>query len=506
MNSIKSNITDFYEPQRQSITGIVILFADAVQKFIRHSWAFLLIVIYRFDIEKLTMYLLFIAGSLVLFMIYAYLVYRNFTFYIDNDRNEFVVKKGIFRKDQMAIPIQKIQQVNINQSLVQKLINVYSLGIETAGSSDKEVDIRAISHQQALLIKERLLEQGENSVENSISEDSSDIKTSKPFLKLSFLTLLKIGLVSNYGRSIALLIGFLGTMYNGLHDVITSFQLDENEINSSLEEGFALVSVSIIIGVMLAAVLLINIFSTIFKHFNFEISKHRRLLSISSGLLAKKNKIINPKKTQIISYSQNYFQRKMNFFDMFIKQASSDIVTQNPQDLSVEVPGCSQEERDGILSVLLKKQPVLDGFYVKNYRFFFKILFSGLLFPIAFYFVFAGLIYPEIREYEIFVWLYAFLLAIYSYFNYKNARLYISNDFVVVRSGAWDVSHEILETYKIQGVSLRQPFWYKKADVGHLTLHTAAGDLIFNFVKFSEIQNHVNRWLYEVEISNKEWM
>lgn len=506
MNSEHIDIVDFYKPQRQSLTGILILFADAVQKFFRQFWALLLVVFFRFDSEKIWIYIFSGTGFLILFLIYAYLVYRNFTFYIDHERNEFVVKKGVFRKEQMSIPIQKIQQVNINQSFIQKLIHVYSLGIETAGSSDKEVDIRAISHQQALLIKQRLLESDKNDVDNSFIENTSITNVNKPFLKLSLITLLKIALVSNYGRSIALLIGFIGTMYNGLQDLVNSLQLDEKEINSSLEQGFALVSLGIITIVLLIAVLLVNIFSTLIKHYDFEISMQRKLLSITSGLFAKKNKIINPQKTQIISYSQNFFQRKMKFYNLFIKQASSDIVAQNPQGLSVEVPGCSKEERDKILSVLLKNKPYFDGFYLKNYRYFIKVIFTGLLIPISVYVVLAIFFFPEIRDFQILAWIYALLLGIYSYFNYKNARLYISKEFVVIRSGAWDVSHEIIETYKIQGISLRQPFWYKRIDLGHLTLHTAAGDLMFNFVQFSEIQNHVNRWLYEVEISQKEWM
>lgn len=506
MKPEKHPVFDFYVPQRQSIVGVLVLFADAVQKFIQNFWVLLVLIIFKFNQEKWGFYLLGFVGFLTLFVFYAYLVHRNFLFYIDQKQDEFVVKKGVFRKDFLAIPINKIQQVNINQTFVQKLVNVYSLGIETAGSKDKEVDIRAISHEQALAIKERLLEQDYVNVENQIDLNATSTNEGKPFFKLSFLTLLKIGLVSNYGRTIALLIGFIGTMYNGLRDIIESFELDENEINSSLEEGFALVSTSIIIGLFMAAVLLINIFNTIFKHYNFEISKHRKLLSITSGLFSKKNKIINPKKTQVITFSQNYFQSKMNFFDMFIKQASSDMVTQNPQDLSLEVPGCSETEKNEILSILLKNQPVLDGFYVKNYRFFLKILFSGVLLPIVLYLIFAVKIYPDIRDFEICVWLYLLFISVYSYFSYKNARLYVTKYFVVIRSGAWDISHEILQNYKIQGITLKQPFWYKKADVGHVTLHTAAGDMFFNFGQYSEIEKHVNQWLFEVEVSNQEWM
>jgi putative membrane protein len=49
-------------------------------------------------------------------------------------------------------------------------------------------------------------------------------------------------------------------------------------------------------------------------------------------------------------------------------------------------------------------------------------------------------------------------------------------------------------------------FWHKTADIGYLTLHTAAGDMTFQLGNYTVIRQHVNRWLYEMESTDSNWM
>ena len=70
--------------------------------------------------------------------IISYLRYLNFTFYIDHENDEFIITEGILNKTKTTIQLYKIQQVNINQSLIQRLVGVYELAVDTAGSNKKE--------------------------------------------------------------------------------------------------------------------------------------------------------------------------------------------------------------------------------------------------------------------------------------------------------------------------------------------------------------------------------
>ena len=149
--------TDFSKPQRQSAAGIIINGAYIVQKFVRAMFIPLALFIVKSNKAALLYAALGLAGILVVSLIYAYFYYLKFTFYLDPKKQEFVIDKGVFGRKHLNIPVEKIQQVNINQGFLQKLIGVYSLQIDTAGTESKEVNIKAINGEIAYALKEHLL-------------------------------------------------------------------------------------------------------------------------------------------------------------------------------------------------------------------------------------------------------------------------------------------------------------------------------------------------------------
>ena len=149
---------NFNTPQRQSSIGIVVMFFDTLRQYIKAFFPLAVIWLVNFDkINKLYLVLGTIAVVLVVGVI-AFLKYKNFTFYIHDENEEFIISEGIFNKTITTIQLDKIQQVNINQSLLQRIINVYELEVDTAGGANKEGKIKAVSHALALSLKLRLLE------------------------------------------------------------------------------------------------------------------------------------------------------------------------------------------------------------------------------------------------------------------------------------------------------------------------------------------------------------
>src|SRR5690606_15364736 len=95
---------------------------------------------------------------LLLTLVYSVLSYLRFRFYIVEDKGEFVLEKGVFSSEVVSIPYNKIQQVNFKRNLLQRLIGVYSAVIDTAGSKDKEVEIKALTKTQADALGQLLME------------------------------------------------------------------------------------------------------------------------------------------------------------------------------------------------------------------------------------------------------------------------------------------------------------------------------------------------------------
>lgn len=501
---------DFSIPQKQSASGIIILFVNTLQKTIRAIALPILFVIIK---SKDSGYLasIVVGGSILLTIILAiitYIRYQKFSFFLDEEKQEFVINEGIFNKSTLSIQLNKIQQVNINQSLLQQIIGVYSLEIDTAGSEKKEASIKAIDHVTALELKQRLLNKaqlsdGSSTLEHEKKENNA---TALPFLNLSITTLLKIGVTTNYSASIVLLVGFIFGLIQLFKDYTSAFEIEENQIDQVLNQGFTFFSICILLLSALLLVLVTNILRTLIKYFNFRISKQKDALAISSGLFTRKNVLLKPNKVQLSAYSQNFFQKKFNLLNIKIKQATYESADhEENKKTDIEIPGCDQTEHDEILKMIYQQIPSTGIALIPNYRFIFLQVMIWIVIPLLI-FLSLGLIFqPALQPYFALAIPYIALVSTMLYFEFKRHRLYVNEGFIIKRSGIWDVEHEIIEPHKIQAITTKQYFWHKKPDIGHLILHTAAGLIHFKYGNYTKINSMINFWLYKIESTKKGW-
>lgn len=499
---------DFSAPKRQSAAGVAIMFANHLQHSIRILIFPIILMIVRVKSVSPWYIVAAVFLFLVVLIIFSYLSYLKFTFFLDEEKQEFIIDKGILSREHLTIRLDKIQQVNINQSLIQRIIGVYSLDIDTAGSDKKEASIKAVDHYTATILRERLLNRASFSESDPETVPQEALEDS-PFLKLSVPTLFKVGLTSNYGASIALLGGFVYAIMESLKNYTEAFQLEENPIAALATKSLGLISLCILFVMAIMIVLATNVIRNFVKYFNFEVIRKKDFLTITSGLFDKKHTLLKPARVQISTYSQNYFQKKFNLLNMKIKQASygsADEDNENNKKHDIDIPGCDESERDAILKMIFDRLPVKEHVFIPNYRFLFKnvmfiIVIPSLLFIAAGYWFF-----PLLKAYFGLIIPYAIISGLMLYFEYDHHRLYISDGFILKKSGIWDIEHQILEPHKIQSITTKQYFWHKKAGIGHLVLHTAAGTIHFNYGNYADIHRMANYWLYKLESGKKDWM
>ena len=497
----------FNQPQRQSKIGILVLFFYTLQKFGRAFFPILLVFFFKSDKMNMLFLIPGTVATLVVLGVFSYLSYVNFTFYIDDENEEFIINEGIFNKTKTAIKLEKIQQVNINQSLIQKIIGVYALEVDTAGSAKKEASIRAVSHQLALALKARLLDNEKKVLQHEIlnSEEQAVVALEqKPFIKISLLTLIKIGITSNYLRSIGLLFLFYSYVQENLRNFSETDYLDGSQLDDFFATQTILRGVLIVGVVLITVVLLVNIVRTVVKFFDFTISKQKGSLLLSYGLFNTKGKIIKPEKVQITTITRNFFQRKMDILEIKIQQASSGEL-EAKKDVT-EIPGCNESEKNEILKLIFNEIPEKGVMLKPNWRRLVFSVFLGIIIPLSLYFGFGTYLEPLAFDYVFVAVGYTIFVGVILFFSYRNNRLFVNDDYIILQSGAWDVDNRIIEIGKIQALTTSQLFWHKSPNIGSLTIHTAGGDIHFSLGNFTTVKNYVNLWLYTVETKNSNWM
>ena len=495
----------FDKPQRQSSVGILVLFVDTFYQYGRAFGPFLFIYILKFNaVNKLHLIFSFIALVLVIGVI-AYLKYFNFTFYLDHNKNEFIIQEGVFNKTNTTVQLYKIQQVNITQNLLQRVINVYSLEVDTAGSNDKEGRIKAISHELAVELKSALLHNELQVQTNELLTDENE-KTisSQPFVKISLLSLVKMGITSNYIKSFSLLLIFFFTLLDYVEKFFGEELYDKRTIENYVNFELMLQSIFVLFFIFIVLIIVVNLTRLLIKYFNYTINKQKGSLLISYGLINTNSTIVKPEKVQITSVSRNYFQKKLNVLELRIKQATQG--DQEERRSRIDIPGCNEMEKNAVLSLIFSKIPEKGVMLKPNFRKLVFAVFLTIVLPLLCYYRVRSVVPNFDYHYDFLIPVYVIFMGLIQYFKFRNSRLFISNEFIIRQSGAWDISNEIIEPNRIQAITTSQLFWHKKINIGSLTLHTAGGNIAFQLGEFSKIKQYVNLWLFELEKSDSNWM
>jgi uncharacterized membrane protein YdbT with pleckstrin-like domain len=499
---------DFSQPQRQSKIGVLVMFFDTIRHFIRGLWPILVVWFINRDTLQFLYVITFVLVLFIAVSVAAYLRFVNFTFYLDEKDEEFIINEGVLSKTKTVVGLDKIQQINITQSLLQRIIGVYGLEIDTAGSGKEEGKIKAVSHELALALKARLLQNEKKTpaFSEETSESSNVVSEQKPFMEIGFLTLLKVGITSNYMKSFWLIFVFIVTAYDNIRHFVNYDDIKSEKIDSFIGERLAVTSIALVVVFFITVILIVNLIRVIVKYFGYKITKQSGSLLLSFGLINTKSTIIKPEKVQIITLTQNYFQKKMNILGIKIKQATGSDKMEQGKEQAVEIPGCDATERDAILKLLYDIVPQKGVMLKPNFRKFVFSIFLIIVLPLSGFYAMAHWVEPRFYEFAYVTWVYAILILLVLGFGFRNYRLFIHDRFIIKQSGAWDISHDIIEPGKIQAITTAQLFWHKTADIGYLTLHTAGGDLSFQLGDFTTIKQYVNLWLYGMESSDSNWM
>ena len=481
--------------RKQSKVGALVFLFDSIRK---NAVNFLFILIPTgFDL------LVFIIVSLffvLILAIYAYINYYYFEYSFDFERSEFLIKKGWLKKTKLSVPFEKIQQVNINQNIIHKIFSLYEIQMDTAGSKDTEVDIKAVSRKIADDFKEI-----SETIKKSISKNIDNEMEHEESLEIDLLTLVKTGLTSQYfetlGAMIALFfvgVGFLNDLEIDYAPAIVDFY-DKTDFN--------LFVISIAIFIVIYIVLMVNLCLTLIKYYGYKALKKLQNLEVKYGLIQTKSILLSPIKVQEFRSTQNWIQKKINLCNVRISQASSmNVAAPNRRNI-VDVPGCSNEQMDKLFDFIYDDK-INDEIVVRPSirKFLINFSFFTLLPTIIFIVLINNIAFLDNAYFLNFVIIYFILSSFSAWRFYRNSILFYSKNFIRIQSGFWDIKTKTIENYKIQSVMLYQAFWHKRFNLGSIILLTAGGMSYISTCNYEVLKKITNNVIYKVETSKKRWM
>ena len=496
---------DFSTPQRQDLRGIVVIYFTTLFKRLRQNIYALIPLLSQNIRENYLHYV--VLGFIVLLgiqLVYSYKSYLNFKFHM-NDAH-FYLKEGIFKVSEIDIPFDRIQNININQNLIQQMLNVVGVEIETAGQGNAEISIKALKKEDANALKNKLLEQKHLQQESSLvdQETPSKVKSTSghQIFKLDLPQLVKVGLSSNYLKGFGLVLAFGLTVLQFINDILTNFTGEkfDPDLDGMPHSSPYLVLSSLVFILVLS--FLVTISSTVLKYFDLKVVQLKTDFEVQYGLIKRVNKVIKKEKTQVFETVENPISKFFKIKSLYVSQASSNSLRNKNK---IGLVGVSSAEIQILFESLfdLNFNQTFILFH-SNFRYGLRLLYRYLILCIAitaFTYVTVNPI-TGIGAGTVLLCLFAFL----SFLQYKKSSLELNDDLIKINSGSIHSKQKYISIHKIQSVALAQNIFQQYNAYADLILYTASGTEKVQYISLEDTYKIINYLTFKTESTELSWI
>ncbi len=239
-------------------------------------------------------------------------------------RYRFIVEDGVlkveqgvlFRKKQY-IAQSRIQTIDVVEGLIQRLLGVVKLQVQTAGGQKPEAIMSAVSRVDAEQIRRQLLEvatdKDDQAADDGSRADESLLPVEEPFYLISGPRLLIMAVTSS---SIGVVASFLAAGYAQ----IGNFLGDDNVLNYLTNWLYEIPIILTIVGALITSWML-AIAGTVLKYYGFTIRLSGEKLHISRGLLERRQVAIPLSRIQAIRIVESPIRQPFGWLSVYVESA-----------------------------------------------------------------------------------------------------------------------------------------------------------------------------------------
>lgn len=499
----------FSDPTRQHFLGVVIYFLRAARRGLSILITF--VVLSTFNTSFIIPLIIgFIVGG-ILMILFAILQYQNFTFKVSDQY--LIIHKGVLVKDKTKIPLERIQSVHIEEPLLQRLLGLASVQVDTAGSQGKELEVPALEKEDAVALQKVLRAKKEEKVEErqpqadvEPTDDKEsrreEIEESRTLIHLNIPSLLKVGITDNHLKNgfvaLAIVFGYVMQLEEYFQGYVTG--LIEENFDEIRRMAYGMLVISIV--VFLIVSILISLVKAVVKHYDFTARLASDQFYIRTGLFKRDEYRIPMNKIQFMEWRTNPLRKLAKMETAHIYQSQTQ---EAKQKQAIEIPGCYQQQTDAIMQEVFELEAGRNQTELRPHRRVYSTVISAfILIP----FVAGTLITYFTAGLPLFVEL-AALIALVVFFVWKyvnSVKLIVDGELIVIKKGWVFPRRIVIPAYKVQSVSVSQNIFQKQRNLSHFVIYTAAGDRKFPFVSFDKSLQMHNWLLYKAESSKRSWM
>jgi len=409
-------------------------------------------------LEGLAVFAVIVVVGIVLSVGWQVAYYRRFEYQFTEDT--FDIDSGVLSRRAREIPYGRIQNVDIRQNVIQRVLGIAEVRLETAGGGETEAQLRYVSRDDAEYVQEEVSRRkrggaGEGDAVEGVVEESET-----QLFELTHRELVILGVVSMDLRLLSILaipLSFVGP------SVLADFA----------PEG---VTVVLIVAGLLALVVASAIFSGLLsmaRYYGFVLLDRAEEYRYERGLFQRFSGSIPKDKVQTITLTENVIARRLGYASLTIETAG--YAGSNQGNGSSSQSAIPVAERERVVSLAHRIE------YFEGLEFERPPKRARERYAVRYTLVVAFLVavaYGVVRFTELsFPW-YALaagllLVPVAAHLKWLNRGYRLEDDHVVTRNGFWSRRITIVPSYRIQTVVTSETIFQRRRNLATLVVDTA---------------------------------
>lgn len=282
--------------------------------------------------------------------IYRFFVYLSTL--IEINESSLIIKKGIFVKKTIEIPLNTITTVDLSQDLMYQICDVYKIKVDNS-SQIKDVEQKAeasfaLKKQEALYVKRLLLKKSnsENLTNQEKMPKESVVATVSDFFMLGVLQSKFLYLIS--------LLPIIVTAGVASKNILKS-QVSMENIFLLLEKKVGIFrTLGIFFLLLFILAFIISIISSILTYYNFRLTKTRKAILVEYGLLTKKQYSLAYEKISGVRLHQSLLMRLLKLYKVEVLVIGyGDESEKDQKEETMLFPIANKEKVEQLFSKLL---------------------------------------------------------------------------------------------------------------------------------------------------------
>ncbi|WP_041522955.1 PH domain-containing protein [Gilvimarinus agarilyticus] len=270
-----------------------------------------------------------VPALLVLLIVSVFLQYWFFSYKVEPTR--LTLRSGVLNRKRLTLDFERVQQADIAHPFYFRPFNLATLGFESAGSAQQEVDVPGLSVQAAENLRQRVLEQAAQSTEDGTIDAQPETLDREPEFSLHLppTEILRYGLMHNTLLYLAPLAAPLGQYLGPLIETSVA-SLEHSQVYGLVTWVSDNLAVSVTLVLALMAVMAgtallfgLSVILALVRYWNYQLTRVGDRFQYRAGLTTIRTRGFKHYKLQKVTISQGLIARLLRRYTMHISKAGS---------------------------------------------------------------------------------------------------------------------------------------------------------------------------------------